>query len=633
MREDVKKFLFVGTSDVKEFFFKEAQQKGIIHFIDPKVSSKKEIPLIVKDFHQALKILRGLPPQEQEENYGGLDVESMLSTVIDLYEALNRNAERQKVVLAEISRIQVFGDFSFDDVSYIETHGKRKVQFFCAHQDFFETEPMPDNLLYITTEHDLDYYVSISETPYVNEKIIEMKFDKCLHDLKQEYRKLLNEYSETDHELKTYAKYNDYIHHMLYEKLNEVNLHAVQTYVENSLGDSLFAIEGWVPVNLCDQLNDIIRHKTVFFEEIAIEPEDVVPTYLENEGFPRLGEDLVNIYDTPSAKDKDPSGWVIAFFTLFFSFIINDAGYGLIFLLVALFLRFKFPEMKKESKRFVNLLTTLSVGCIVWGVLMTSFFGIEFSIDNPIRKVSLSGWLAEKKIAYYFAHDEDAIHHWVHKYPLLAGVTDPHEFLSFSPDPENYVILNATTNAIMFELALFIGVIHLMLSCCRYLPRKWYNIGWILFLFGAYLYLPFHLNTPSILNYVFGVDLLRGGERGFELMMIGIALAWLLLIVKYGLKGIFEITMLIQVFADTLSYLRLYALGLAGAMVASTVNNLIADMPLFVAILVSVLAHLINILLATMLGVIHGLRLNFLEWYHYSFEGGGKQFEPLKLLT
>ena len=71
---------------------------------------------------------------------------------------------------------------------------------------------------------------------------------------------------------------------------------------------------------------------------------------------------------------------------------------------------------------------------------------------------------------------------------------------------------------------------------------------------------------------------------------------------------------------------------IAGAIVAGTINEIAVGLPIILGVLLIVISHLVNIVLGTMSGVIHGLRLNFLEWYHYSFEGGGKQFKPLKLL-
>ncbi len=88
----------------------------------------------------------------------------------------------------------------------------------------------------------------------------------------------------------------------------------------------------------------------------------------------------------------------------------------------------------------------------------------------------------------------------------------------------------------------------------------------------------------------------------------------------------------IEVFADVLSYLRLYALALAGSIMANTFNSFGLNMPIAIGIVVIIVGHSLNIVLSVMGGVIHGLRLNFLEWYHYSFEGEGKKHKPLALL-
>ena len=72
---------------------------------------------------------------------------------------------------------------------------------------------------------------------------------------------------------------------------------------------------------------------------------------------------------------------------------------------------------------------------------------------------------------------------------------------------------------------------------------------------------------------------------------------------------------------------------MAGAIVASTINDMASNLPIVLSILLLIVGHSMNIVLGVMGGVIHGLRLNFLEFYHYSFEGGGKKFEPLKLLS
>lgn len=632
MREEVKKVLFIGGEEEKERFFKQAQAEGIIHFIDPHSNGRKDIPQDIHHLTAAIKVLRGLPSGDQEENFTDLHADQMVEQILNLHERSETLHEELRILAIDKSRIEVYGDFALDDIAFIEQQGHCVIQFFCARPNLFLDESEPENLLFVASEHGLDYYVAVNAQPVAYGRMIEMKFDRSLSALEKREEEAKTALHEVEHHLKTYVKYDEYLHHALIEKFNFYHLFHSQTYVREALGNSLFAVEGWVPENKMHVLDSLVGELGIYYEEIAVEPADQIPTYLENQGFSRLGEDLVHIYDTPSATDKDPSLWVLCCFALFFAFIIGDAGYGLVYLAIALFLRYRFPDLKGTGKRVLNLFTVLCVGCVVWGTLMTSFFGMQIGMDNPLRKLSLVQWLAEKKAEYHITHADQAFKEWIKKYPELASIKDPHEFVSFKLPGHHGLVLNKLTDNIMFELAIFIGVVHLILSMCRYVGRNWHNIGWIAFLIGAYLYFPSYLQTPSFLNFVGGVDLVKGGEIGFQIMLAGIGVAWVFAIIRHGWVGIFEVVVLIQVFADTLSYLRLYALGLAGAIVGSTINEIASGLPLLFGLLLILLSHVVNIVLGTMSGVIHGLRLNFLEWYHYSFEGGGKQFQPLKLL-
>jgi len=637
MREEVKKFLFLGLEADKEAFFKQAQEAGLIHFIDPHLNSRKDIPADIQQLLAAIKVLRGLPTAEQEENYQSLELNAKqtVKNILVLHEKNQQLIEELRVLHVEMSRIDVFGDFSLEEIQWIEKEGHRKIQFFSARPNLFETEPEPEGLIFIANENGLDYYMAINDHPMSYDRLFEMKIDQSLGDLKRRSRLAAEEQHQVERQLKTYAQYNDFLHHALIDELNVHHLYDTQTYIQEVMGGTLFGVEGWVPVNKLPELHQVTDPLDIVVEEIMIEPTDFAPTYLENEGAARLGEDLVQIYDTPSSSDTDPSLWVLGAFALFFAFIIGDAGYGLIYLAIALYLRYKNPQLKGTRKRVLDLFTILSVGCIIWGTLTTSFFGMKIEMDNPIRKVSLVQWLATKKLTYHIAYQDDIYKGIVESYPELKDLTDPQQFIAYIPSAapaKGNVVLSRISDHIMFELALFIGIVHLMLSLLRYSRRNPSNLGWVALLLGAYLYFASYLKTPTILNYVMRIDLVKGGEVGLELMIGGLAFAWIASIVIHGWKGIFEVMAVIQVFADTLSYLRLYALGLAGAIIAATINEIAAGLPLLLGIFLIVFSHLVNIVLATMSGVIHGLRLNFLEWYHYSFEGGGKQFKPLKLL-
>jgi len=107
------------------------------------------------------------------------------------------------------------------------------------------------------------------------------------------------------------------------------------------------------------------------------------------------------------------------------------------------------------------------------------------------------------------------------------------------------------------------------------------------------------------------------------------ALLWLL-------DGVRALTGVTRIFGDVLSYLRLFALGLASASLALTFNDLarqageVQGPGLLYAILILLAGHLLNLLLAVMSGVVHGLRLNYIEFYNWALSGEGYAFQPFR---
>lgn len=633
MRVDVKKFLFLGIKSLKQKFFEEAQNLGIIHFIN-EANTRAPVPEEVHKFQQAIKVLRGQPSVDQEESTDYSQSRAIVEKILHFGSTLHKNEEELRVLKLEISRMEPLGNFSLEDLEFIQREGKRVIQFYYSEEGAIDQTKLPEDVEYLGNAHHLDYFVGIRKEAAQYPKMVEIKVDRTLDQLYAREAEIRRQNSHAHQELKTLAKYNEYLHYALIDLLNEAQLTDVQSYVRYSLDDSLFAVEGWVPVDKEDALKQLIEANDVYCEEIAIEDRDIIPTYLENEGIHRVGEDLTHIYDVPSHTDKDPSMWVLVFFALFFAMIIGDGGYGLVFLLISLYVRYKVKPEKKLGKRMLTLMTILCFSCIAWGVLTTSFFGIPVGFDNPLRKFSLIQWLAEKKAAFHMEHKDAVWKEWVEQIPALKGVTTPKEFVEQGilylreGEPVN-AVLNKFTDNILMELALMIGCIHIILSLGRYLFRNWPALGWILFIIGAYLAIPQFLQATSMIHFVFGVNPETGPIAGKYLMYIGMTLAVFFSFLKNKIWGILEPTNVIQIFGDILSYLRIYALGLSGSLLTATINEMAGSLNIVFGTLVIILGHSINMLLGVMGGVIHGLRLNFLEWYHYSFEGGGKLFSPL----
>ncbi len=196
----------------------------------------------------------------------------------------------------------------------------------------------------------------------------------------------------------------------------------------------------------------------------------------------------------------------------------------------------------------------------------------------------------------------------------------------------SYPIVDEFTGNIILEFTLILGIIHISLSFLRYLPRHIAGLGWVVFMIGGYLFFPSMLNATTIPEFMVWISKSIASAFGLQCLFGGLGFALFAAVIQHRLKGLGEIANMVQVFSDVLSYLRLYALGLAGSIMASTFNQEGSALGLFVGFVVILAGHGINMLLSLMGGVIHGLRLNFLEWYHYSFTGGGKLFQPLHKL-
>lgn len=635
---NLKKYLFIGAKEDLADFFIRAQSEGFIEFITEKKRKKGELPVEVKKLVDAIKILRKQPLKSPYQKGGDLEYADEVATqVLELTHEIEKLSEEKRFLEAEITRVAPFGVFSLEDIAFIEKQTKKKVQFYCVKTSKSHDVKDADALLYVGTDYDLDYFIGIHDKATSYPGVIEMHLEKTVDELKNHLAFVDETLHQVEAELKGFAGHIDFLRDALLERLDTHTLKRTQTEVDYPIEGSLFSIEGWVPENKTERLFSLIDGKAVFFEPILVEEDDKVPTYMENEKTNLIGEDLVKFYDIPDSSDKDPSGWVLWAFVLFFAMILADGGYGLVYLAIAFMLKKKFPKIKGAGKRLLKLFFILSTGCIIWGVLTTSFFGIQFNVDGPVSKVSVLTHIAAKKAKFHVSANDEVGKYWTEKYPAIQPSDTGKEMLAKAVTEKegikSYPMLDEFSDNILLELSLLIGVIHISISLLRYARRSLANIGWVAFAIGGYLYFPVTLKATSLIEFLGWMPKTTAATVGLQLLYGGMGLAVVLALFQKKLKGVGEIANLVQVFADILSYLRLYALALASTIMARTFNEMGVEIGLVIGSVVIIIGHMINLTLGTMGGVIHGLRLNFIEWYHYSFEGEGRLFNPLRKLS
>ena len=626
MHIDILKALFIGTLQNRASFFKAIQKLGVVHFISTESRPAEYISELVSLFAQAVKILEhyGKPAESEGEVSHPYD---FCKTVIELENKKEALETLIKQLSSRLEEIAPLGTIPFQELDSLSSFSSIRPRLWVApttkNADTLAVELIP-----LVKDGSRAYFISFSKEPPSLSGIREIVLDEKTRALGHEYAQAKADHEQIENELKSRSRWLPGLKEAFIHAMNATRREEYEFQTQTPLEHHLFAIQGYVPKSQWDKVESLSKEYDILVERVTPDQDEVLPSCLENTGLGRVGEDLVQIYDTPSYSDSDPSLWILGFFSLFFAIIIGDSGYGLLFLGAALWIYFKGKPKEALAKRMVTLLGLLGSTCIVWGLLTQSFFGIELSKDNPFHTVSIIDPLLKIHAQYHLDQEDIVWQHWAatHK---DAGTPTLEEFL-YSPTDTGRAYAEIFKDNLLFEIALIIGVIHILAGMIRYLSRHKAYIGWIPFVIGAYMYLPSQVNTTSIIQCIFSANPEEYAHHGSSLMITGFSLAIVLTIVQHGFAGIFEAFMTpIQLFSDTLSYLRLYALTMSGAIVATLINSLNDNIPHPIAWILLPLCHIVNMFISLVGGVIHGLRLNFLEWYHYSFTGGGKRFIPL----
>ncbi|CCV64737.1 V-type H+-transporting ATPase subunit I [Alteracholeplasma palmae J233] len=351
-------------------------------------------------------------------------------------------------------------------------------------------------------------------------------------------------------------------------------------------------MEGWLPSNQVEQLREELNKKMICeIEEIDIEENDLIPTYIENNKFIRQFETITNMYSAPSHTEIDPNPIMSIWYWLIFGLMMGDIGYGLAMVIFfALFVKFKKP--KGELKKLVLVFAYSGVSSVIFGILFGSFFGAKFDLLNTIGI-----WMGNPNLTSI----------------VLEPIKDPLPMLIAS---------------------LAIGVLHiisgLVLKIIIEVRKKSYltavseGLSWILILLGIVLFILVKPNIIGIAMIILGFLMILVFKGHNQKGIFNKALS--------GLGGLYGIT---NYLSDILSYSRILALSLSTAVIAFTMNML-ADMVsggifgFILATIVYLVGHIFNFVMGLLSAYVHDGRLQYLEFFGKFYEGGGTVFTPFE---
>ena len=379
--------------------------------------------------------------------------------------------------------------------------------------------------------------------------------------------------------------------------LRKLQLSAEVTYNElqkeqakNELvnGQHVFVLQGWLTTKAVDDVEVQLKEKLgegeyVFLPlEIAEEEYEEVPTVLENNAFLQPFENLTEMYGLPKYGELDPTPYTAPFYLVFFGMMAADLGYGAL-LWLGTFIMLKFFHFDKGMNRNLKFFHLLSYPVMIWGII----FGSAFGADLPFQPLSLS---------------KDLI---------------------------TIMILSIIFGVIQIMVGLSLGA-YSNLKKKAYVDAYTSHLGWLAIITGIILY----VLGSMVLNISWIATI------GSSIAIIA-AVAIVVVTVlssenKWGglASGLYNLYGISGYVADVVSYTRLMALAVSGGSIASAFNMLVGFLPpvarFTAGIFLIVALQGLNIFLSFLGAYVHGLRLQFVEFFGKFYDGGGRALKPFK---
>lgn len=604
MISPMTKYSFILLSGQTEEFLSKIQDLGVIDItrsVKP-VDEKSEALLSEADtVKKALAVLNSCDAEpEKGFRFDGDPVEAALKAQADVEELKNELSSANK----ELSARRPWGQFSTEAIGRLESQGL-KIRFYSCQKKKFDPAWAEIQPLQVVSETDTtvffvtvapvseEYSFPIEPMAAPEGSVNEMELTiKDLETKLSERKKLLGNLKGCIGELR--QRYN--------EKLGALDLYLAESATEMAADSHLAVVTGFAPTEddkrLCDEFDAL----GIYYIHEPATKEDNPPIKLHNNWFAKNFEVLTGMYGMPVYDEFDPTPVLGPFFMLFFAMCMGDAGYGIVLMLIALFMKLKMQDT--SLGKMYRLIGFLGGMTFFVGLFLGTFFGMSILeaswTPEWLKALCVDGWFPDGKIAGF---------------------------------------------PVQMVLAVAIGVLHICLAMIiktiNYTKRFGFSKtvstwGWTTLIVGGIIVIA--LGMTEVLS-----------EAAFKWVIIALAAVSSLAIFVFNTPGRNPLVnigsglwdtynMVTGLMGDVLSYIRLYALGLAGGMLGNAFNimgTMILDIPVpgvnwVFCIVILIFGHVLNLAMSCLGAFVHPLRLTFVEYFKNSgYEGTGLKYNPL----
>ena len=598
MIEKMKKIIVVAPSERKAALLSGIRDLGVIH-ITEKAAPDAVLSAQLAELTKMRSVLAEMPKTEQKEIITGAAFDSVHKSLLTATEEKRQLSESIVKMKVEREKIAKWGDFNPEDLELLSEKGLDFSFYLIGAK---EVANLPEDCRYITLKS-IDKQCAIAVIGELPNTYNSSRFEipkLGLSQLDAEIGKNTKRIAELETQIKESACWISSYDKAIRTLTDEIVYRSVDNGASTEEGLSLLC--GFIPETDLPEFKEEARKSCWAYALDDPTEEDPVPTKVRYNKVTRIMKPVFDMLGTvPGYREYDISMWFLLFLSLFFGMIIGDAAYGVIFLIVSIVMHIA----SKKCSNLNLLLYVMSIATVVWGSLTGTWFGAEAAMDIPLLKA-----LVIPQIANY---------------------------------PEKFGIASGDAQNTIMKFCFAVGTVQLSLGCLMNVVRKWKEKSLAFVADFAWL-------AMIICIYFLALNLVIGAEmNGSLILYIGIGCILLVIVfgaqapgqsfckgLKAGLAGAFT-TLLdtISAFGNVMSYIRLFAVGMASLSIAQSFNNmasgLLKDWALPVGILVLIIGHALNLIMGLLSVVVHGVRLNLLEFSgQLGMEWAGIPYEPFK---
>ena len=589
MITQMKKYTFLVFHREYEAFLEQLRDLGVVHVTEKAAGMADDAHLqeLLSKADNARKLIAQGAPDQLLQEKAALE---------------QRIAATQK----EADKMAIWGDFSAERMEQLKAAGYTLRYFTCPKKLFQEEwgivvaeQGATVYFVQVTSAGEeamrlLGDEASVCQEQYLNQK--------SAADLQKDVEGLNGLLVAQNARIELWAKENiPALENELKQLQEQIDWKRVTLNTDSEADGSLKILEGFCPIDQVPALDAVLEKQEVYYQAEDPTAEDNTPIKLRNNKFTQLFESLTGMYGWPNYGEFDPTPILAPFFLLFFAMCMGDCGYGILLMIIGVLI----AKKKLNIEMFDGLgpiITVLGVGTTVVGFFLGTFMGIDLYqaewVPQGLKSVMIKG-----------------------------------EVMGYD---------------IQMVLALCIGVFHICLAmvvkAICYTKQFGFkeNIatwGWTLLIVGG------------LLVAILGMTILPAALFKGAIIAVGTVSALAIYIfntpgrnplINIG-AGLWETyNMATGILGDVLSYIRLYALGLAGGMLGAAFNNLglmvmggsvegaiwFQWIPF---VLILVLGHVLNLAMSALGAFVHPLRLSFVEYFkNAGYEGKGTLYKPFK---